>query len=86
MEFEMDTIHVDGIKTKFEYDIGSPETIRNNRKNGIQKIFIYGYSKTGRFCRVGNVSLPLGMLQGKGGTCITNGKKYELKRRDFAHV
>jgi hypothetical protein len=82
----MNTIYVNGIKTKFKYSNGgSYETSQNNKRNGVQAISIWGKAINGRSCPTSEISLPLGMFQ-TGGTCNMYGTKYTIKRRDLAHV
>lgn len=82
----MDTIYVNGIKTKFRYSNGgSYEINQNNKKNGVQAVFIWGKDINGRSCPTSEIGLPLGMFQA-GGTCNMYGTKYTIKRRDLVHV
>ena len=79
----MNTIYVNGIKTKFKYSNGgSYETDQNNKKNGVQAVFIWGKDINGRSCATSEISLPLGMFQ-TGGSCNIYGTKYTIKRRDL---
>jgi hypothetical protein len=74
------TLYVDGKETPFEYGAsGSMESEMNDHKNGLQRVFIMGHDCKGRYCRVGSISLPLGMFA-HGGTCKMNGKEYKLRR------
>ena len=73
------TLYIDGAETPFEYEDGSMEGIRNDRANGFQRVFIMGHDASGRCCRVGSISLPLGMFT-NGGTCKMSGKEYKLRR------
>jgi hypothetical protein len=72
-------LYVDDVQTRFEYEDGSIEGIRNDRANGFQRVFIMGHDVKGRYCRVGSVSLPIGMFT-NGGTCRMNGKEYKIRR------
>ena len=72
-------LYVDDVQTRFEYEDGSIEGIRNDRANGFQRVFIMGHDVKGRYCRVGSISLPAGMLT-NGGTCKMNGKSYKVRR------
>lgn len=79
----MNTIYINGIKTKFTYsDGGSYETNQNNKRNGFQAIFIWGKAINGKFFPTSEMTLPLGMFQ-TGGTCNVYGKKYKIKRVDL---
>ena len=72
-------LYIDDVQTRFEYEDGSIEGIRNDRANGFQRVFIMGHDVKGRYCRVGSISLPAGMLT-NGGTCKMNGKSYKVRR------
>jgi hypothetical protein len=72
-------LYVDDVQTRFEYEDGSIEGIRNDRANGFQRVFIMGHDVKGRYCRVGSISLPAGMFT-NGGTCQMNGKEYKIRR------
>lgn len=72
-------LYVDDVQTRFEYEDGSIEGIRNDRANGFQRVFIMGHDCKGRYCRVGSISLPVGMVS-NGGTCKMNGKSYKVRR------
>ena len=73
-------LYIDDVQTRFEYEDGSIEGIRNDRANGFQRVFIMGHDVKGRYCRVGSISLPAGMLT-NGGTCKMNGKSYKVRRQ-----
>jgi len=73
------TLYIDGKETPFQYEDGSIEGVRNDRLNGFQRVFVMGHDCKGRYCRVGSISLPLGMVE-LGGTCKMNGKSYSIKR------
>ena len=73
------TLYIDGKETPFEYEDGSIEGVRNDHKNGFQRVFIMGRDCKGRYCRVGSISLPAGMFS-NGGTCKMNGKSYKIRR------
>ena len=74
------TLYIDGKETPFEYGAaGSIAAARNNHANGFERVFIMGHDASGRYCRVGNVSLPLGMIE-LGGTCRMHGKEYKIRR------
>lgn len=79
----MNTIRIDGKETPFEYEDGSLEGVRNDRANGLQRIFIMGHCVDelgrGRIGRVGSVALPLQMFT-QGGKCTTDGKVYSHVR------
>ncbi len=45
----MNTIRIDGKETPFEFEDGSLEGVRNDRSNGIQRIFIMGHAKDGSY-------------------------------------
>ena len=55
-------LYVDDVQTRFEYEDGSIEGIRNDRANGFQRVFIMGHDCKGRYCRVGSISLPIGNI------------------------
>jgi hypothetical protein len=40
-------LYVDDVQTRFEYEDGSIEGIRNDRANGFQRVFIMGHDVTG---------------------------------------
>ena len=69
----MNTIRIDGKETPFQFEDGSLEGVRNDRANGLHRIFIMGHAKDGRLCRVSSVALPLQMFT-QGGKCTQNGK------------
>lgn len=74
------TLYIDGKETPFEYGAaGSQDSAMNNYKNGFERVFIMGHDVKGRYCRVGSISLPSGMLS-NGGTCKMNGKSYKIRR------
>ena len=74
------TLYIDGKETPFEYGAaGSQDSAMNNYKNGFERVFIMGHNVKGRYCRVGSISLPSGMLS-NGGTCKMNGKSYKIRR------
>ena len=74
------TLYIDGAETHFEYGAsGSMESEMNDHKNGWQRVFIMGHDLKGRYCRVGSVSLPLGMVE-LGGTCRMHGKEYKIRK------
>lgn len=73
------TLFIDGEETPFEYEDGSIEGVRNDRLNGFQRVFIMGHDLKGRYCRVGSVSLPLGMVE-LGGTCRMHDKEYKIRK------
>jgi hypothetical protein len=76
------SLFIDGKETPFQYEDGSIEGIRNDHANGFQRLFIMGRDCKGRFCRVGSISLPAGMVE-YGGTCKMNGKSYTIKRPQY---
>ena len=74
------TLYIDGKETPFEYGAaGSQDSAMNNYKNGFERVFIMGHDVKGRYCRVGSISLPIGMFT-NGGTCRMNGKEYKIRR------
>ena len=74
------TLYIDGKETPFEYGAaGSQDSAMNNYKNGFERVFIMGHDVKGRYCRVGSISLPIGMFT-NGGTCKMNGKSYKVQR------
>ena len=74
------TLYIDGKETPFEYGAaGSQDSAMNNYKNGFERVFIMGHNVKGRYCRVGSISLPIGMFT-NGGTCRMNGKEYKIRR------
>jgi len=73
------TFFIDGKEIPFEYEDGSIEGVRNDNKNGFQRVFIKGHDVKGRYCRVGSISLPARLFE-NGGTCRMNGKEYKLRR------
>ena len=73
------TLFIDGKEIPFEYEDGSIEGVRNDRLNGFQRVFIMGHSVNGRYCRVGSVCLPVGMIE-LGGTCKMDGKEYKIRK------
>ena len=74
------TLYIDGKETPFEFNAaGSQNSAMNDYKNGFERVFIMGHDVKGRYCRVGSISLPAGMLP-NGGTCKMNGKSYRVKR------
>jgi len=74
----MAKLYIDDVPTRFEYEDGSIEGVRNDHKNGIQRVFLFGFDKAGRYCRVGSIGLPLGMFT-NGGTCKMNDKEYKIR-------
>ena len=72
-------LYIDDVQTRFEYEDGSIEGIRNDRANGFQRVFIMGHDVKGRYCRIGSISLPIGMFT-FGGTCQMNGKEYKIRK------
>ena len=72
-------LYIDDVQTRFEYEDGSIEGIRNDRANGFQRVFIMGHDVKGRYCRVGSISLPAGLFE-NGGTCRMNGKEYKIRK------
>tara|TARA_Y100001963_G_C6668288_1_gene393797 strand:- start:120 stop:362 length:243 start_codon:yes stop_codon:yes gene_type:complete len=79
----MNTIYINGIKTKFKYSNGgSYETHQNNIRNGLQAIFIWGKAINGRSFPSSEMTLPLRMFQ-TGGTCNIYGKEYKIKRAEL---
>ena len=79
----MNTIYINGIKTKFTYsDGGSYETHQNNKRNGFQAIFIWNKAINGKFFPSSEMTLPLRMFQ-TGGTCNIYGKEYKIKRAEL---
>ena len=82
----MDRIYINGVKTKFTYsDGGSVETFYNNRKNGLQAIFIWGKAINGKFLPTSEMTLPLGMFQ-NGGTCHIYGKEYKITKAELKRM
>ena len=82
----MNTIYINGIKTKFTYsDGGSYETSQNNKRNGLQGIFIWGKSINGKSIPSSEMTLPIGMFQ-NGGTCYIYNNKYTIKGKELNHV
>lgn len=74
------TLYIDGKETPFEYGAaGTTDSAMNDYKNGFQRVFIMGHDVKGRYCRVGSISLPIGMFT-NGGTCKMNGKSYKVQR------
>lgn len=74
------TLYIDGKETPFVYGAaGSQDSAMNNYKNGFERVFIMGHDVKGRYCRVGSISLPIGMFT-NGGTCRMNGKEYKIRR------
>ena len=74
------TLYIDGKETPFEYGAaGSRESAMNDYANGFERVFIMGHDCKGRYCRVGSISLPIGMFT-NGGTCKMNGKSYKVRR------
>ena len=79
----MNTIYINGIKTKFKYSNGgSYEAHQNNIRNGLQAIFIWGKAINGRSFPSSEMTLPLRMFQ-TGGTCNIYGKEYKIKRAEL---
>ena len=79
----MNTIYINGIKTKFTYsDGGSYETHQNNIRNGLQAIFIWSKYINGKSIPSSQMTLPLGMFQ-TGGTCYIYNKEYTIKRAEL---
>tara|TARA_Y100000004_G_scaffold68825_1_gene77210 strand:+ start:952 stop:1191 length:240 start_codon:yes stop_codon:yes gene_type:complete len=74
------TLYIDGKETPFEFNAaGSRESAMNDYANGFERVFIMGHDVKGRYCRVGSISLPIGMFT-NGGTCKMNGKSYKVRR------
>ena len=73
------TFFIDGKEIPFEYEDGSIEGVRNDHKNGFQRVFIMGHDASGRYCRVGSISLPAVLFE-NGGTCRMNGKEYKIRK------
>ena len=74
------TLFIDGKETPFEHGAaGTTDSAMNDYKNGFQRVFIMGHDVKGRYCRVGSISLPIGMFT-NGGTCKMNGKSYKVQR------
>ena len=74
------TLFIDGKETAFEDGAsGSMESEMNDHKNGWQRVFIMGHDASGRYCRVGSISLPAGLFE-HGGTCRMNGKEYKIRK------
>ena len=74
------SIYIDGKEFPYELDHDSgKDTMRNDHRNGIQRIFIMGHDCKGRYCRVGSIALPLAIFE-HGGICVKNGKEYRMNR------
>ena len=74
------TLYIDGKETPFEYGAaGSRESAMNDYANNFERVFIMGHDVKGRYCRVGSISLPAGMVT-NGGTCRMNGKEYKIRK------
>ena len=74
------TLYIDGKETPFEHGAaGTTDSAMNDYRNGFQRVFIMGHDVKGRYCRVGSISLPIGMFT-NGGTCKMNGKSYKVQR------
>ena len=74
------TLYIDGKETPFEHGAaGGTNSAMNDYKNGFKRVFIMGHDVKGRYCRVGSISLPIGMFT-NGGTCKMNGKSYKVRR------
>jgi hypothetical protein len=74
------TLYIDGKETPFVYGAaGSQDSAMNDYANNVQRVLIMGHDVKGRYCRVGSVSLPIGMFT-NGVTCKMNGKSYSIKR------
>lgn len=74
------TLYIDGKETPFEYGAaGTTDSAMNDYANNVQRIFIMGHDVKGRYCRIGSISLPIGMFT-FGGTCQMNGKEYKIRK------
>ena len=78
MYFER-SIYIDGKEFPYQLDDSGIDTMRNDHRNGIQRIFIMGHDIKGRICRVSSIALPLEIFE-YGGKCFANGKEYRIKK------